>query len=58
MFKARYHGECGQGDHIYPGDDVMYDLDDELVHESCVSKEAVVRAKCPDCNMIHAGECW
>lgn len=58
MFKAKYHGDCAEGDHIYPGDEVMYDDDDELVHEHCATKEAVSQAKCPACNMIHAGECW
>lgn len=56
-FKAKYHGDCAGGDHIYPGDMVMYDADSELLHENCASRETVTQATCSECNLIHAGEC-
>jgi len=35
-FSARYPGRCPEcGETIYEGDSVMYDDDDQVIHEEC-----------------------
>lgn len=59
-FEARYEGRCGNdcGYMIEPGDDVLYD-GDELVHLSCAPRSRRPQPKpCPNCFLVHAGECF
>lgn len=62
-FEAKYHGRCvGCDERIEPGDQVEYNADEELVHVHCddqTDPDAPLRneRKCPDCFLIHAGEC-
>lgn len=61
-FYARYFGTCAEpncGQKIVPGEAVTY-VDDELVHEECPEKlpERPERPPCPDCFLVHAGECF
>lgn len=58
-FPARYRGVCASClEPVVPGDEVRYNGDDELVHETCGStpgrREAPV---CPTCWLAHPGEC-
>lgn len=58
VFEARYHGVCGCGEPIEPGDDVMYD-GDELVHLSCTPESQQPKKKpCKKCYLVHAGDCF
>ena len=62
-FQAKYPGRCAACDErIYEGNWVRYE-DDFLVHDDCdevPERDAPQRnkRKCPDCYMIHAGECF
>ena len=56
-FSAAYHGECGHGDRIVPGDQVVYDADGELVHVAC-EQLGITEQPCPDCHLVHAGGCF
>lgn len=63
-FAARYPGKCAAGDSINIGDNVQYDNDDELIHHDCIGAPPADEntpqrneRMCPDCNMVHAGEC-
>lgn len=51
-FTARYSGHC-QGCHsrIEPGDEVVYDEDDALVHAGCSVPEEKPVNICKRCNM-------
>jgi hypothetical protein len=61
-FEASYPGKCGAcGDRIHPGDQINY-CDGATIHAFCddrVDPDEPRRTerKCPDCFMIHAGEC-
>ncbi|CAA0129291.1 Uncharacterised protein [Mycolicibacterium vanbaalenii] len=55
-FTAAYHGACGYGDRIEPGDQVVYE-DGELVHVGCANID-VAETPCRDCNLVHAGRCF
>jgi hypothetical protein len=68
VFAANYRGLCATcDDTIYPGDDVCYQ-GNELVHAECrgpVDLDRPVMRRpsstpeevCPECSMIHRGEC-
>jgi hypothetical protein len=61
-FSAKYagwceHSDCSYGDNrIRPGDTVEY-LDNDLMHTECAAHMRRRPPTCPDCNLIHAGEC-
>ncbi len=61
-FQARYSGQCAAcGERIYEGARVEYE-DDFLVHVDCPERVNVDvpqrnERTCPDCYLIHAGEC-
>jgi hypothetical protein len=61
-FTARYNGYCGDcGGEIDPGDEVMYDSTDSIVHADC-EVDAPPRSRmpmvCSKCFIAHAGECF
>ena len=61
-FEARYHGECGYGDRIRPGEELMYDDTDTVVHVQCHRQAFTgevpddVEAVCPECHTLRP--CW
>ena len=61
-FQAKYPGRCTRCDEqFHEGDWVRYE-DDFIVHQDCpepIDADAPRRneRKCPDCYMVHAGEC-
>lgn len=56
-FSARFHGTCAEGDHIAPGDSVVY-VGDDLTHTACVDKPAAKPATvCPTCFIEKPCEC-
>lgn len=64
-FEARYPGTCCScGERIEVGDVIRYNADDEIVHarhEIIHARherpEEVLAPPCPDCFMVHKGEC-
>jgi len=64
VFEAKYGGKCGRcGDYFPAGAPVEY-VDDVLVaaDHNCEpgpeeTPESVRRDRCPQCYLIHAGEC-
>lgn len=55
-FTARYISECADcGNDIEPGDEAMYDEDDQVVHVHCPDKplKVSVGKACPDCWLVH-----
>lgn len=62
-FQAKYSSRCAACDErIHDGNWVRYE-DDFLVHDDCpepVNHDAPQRNErnCPDCYMVHAGECF
>ncbi|QIG58369.1 hypothetical protein SEA_SKOG_217 [Gordonia phage Skog] len=66
-FVARFGGVCPECDDdiVASHDVVLYNDDDEVVHEACVSGAIPVQrtlrrtrqSVCPDCNLDHAGSC-
>lgn len=60
VFQAKYPGQCGRCDNrIQVGEHVHYD-DDELIHVECAEDIGLnnnVGTPCPDCWLIHKGEC-
>lgn len=64
-FSAKYRSRCGACDEqIEVGDDCTYDDEDNVVHSRClilansgVPKEVMAEKVCPDCWLIHSGEC-
>jgi hypothetical protein len=58
-FRAKYRGQCAEGDSISEGDEVMYDSSGKLVHVDCKADDLVARGPiCPSCHLEHKGECW
>lgn len=61
-FSAKYRGLCAGecGETIRVGDEVVF-VDNELMHTACVSDPAPggrVESVCPDCFLVHTGECF
>jgi hypothetical protein len=64
VFIAKYAGRCGDcNSKIEPGDMCHY-VDDEVCHEGCFGQHKAAlkeRARnekpCPNCFLIHKGEC-
>jgi hypothetical protein len=65
-FEARYRTLCAECDEtIFPGDEVGYDANDEVVHQGCRPVVDITRRPnktpddvCPVCSLQHAGECF
>lgn len=59
-FLARYAGTCKDcEDHISVDDEIGYNDDGLIVCADCLldtCKEPDLKA-CPECNLVHAGEC-
>lgn len=69
MFVAKYHGECGFCGEEIQGKECVYALGEAtILHKECLVPYATGvdpattvihrnEALCPDCFLIHAGEC-
>jgi len=62
-FTAQYHGTCEECvGPILPGQEVAYDVRDDLVHVECPEPAALKAARtertCARCFLVHAGECY
>lgn len=59
--KAAHRGLCVDCETaIRPGDDIVMTADLDWVHEECPDElpTPAPGQVCPDCNLVHAGECW
>lgn len=64
-FIASYFGECSDcWDSIQPGQEVVYNVRDDLVHVDCpvhpatkADAAALAKPRCPVCGLNHPGEC-
>lgn len=60
-FRAQYRGQCADCGQELRGDEVTYDLHDELVHVRCPGRPDDVSmgdgTLCEKCFCYHAGEC-
>ncbi len=60
-FEARFPGRCEACDEpIEPGQPVVFDDDDVLVHDDCRGMVRVPERApdpCGECFLVHAGEC-
>ena len=59
-FTAQYYGTCNScWESIVPGQEVVYNANDDLVHVECPDAvEEPSRPACPSCFLVHAGECF
>lgn len=59
-FIAQYYGTCAAcWGSIRPGEEVVYNAADELVHVECPEAvEGPSRPACSRCHLVHAGECF
>lgn len=58
-FPARHKGSCTEcWEPINVGDFVEYNDKGGLVHTECPELERPEKEPCPDCFLIHAGECF
>lgn len=61
-FEARFPGKCADCLEWFPEDTrIRYNADNKIVHEYCeddvASMDDVAEMTCPQCHLIHAGEC-
>ena len=59
-FEARYAGLCAECDERFPvGTMIRYNDEDEIVHADCYGGDIEADDDvCPDCHLVHTGECW